>query len=241
MEGENIVNVWSDKMNFDVSPLWISMKTACAATIITFFLGIAAAWFVTGLRGRFKGIIDGVLTLPMVLPPTVLGFFLLITLGKNGPIGKLLEILDTKIIFSWYATVIAAAVVSFPLMYKTTRGAFEQTDINIIYAARTLGVSEWRIFWKVTVPLAWPGIAAGTVLSFARALGEFGATLMIAGNIPGKTQTIPIAIFFASEAGQMEKAYIWVVLITVISLTMMILMNYWNEHQRKNSRSVRSE
>lgn len=223
-------------MSMDLSPLWISTKTAFTATVITFFLGIAAAWFVAGYRGRLKGIVDSVLTLPMVLPPTVVGFFLLIIFGRNGPIGKLLYSLGTQIIFSWSAAVIAASVVAFPLMYKTARGAFEQVDKNLIYAARTLGISEWKIFWRVTVPLAWPGIAAGTVLSFARALGEFGATLMIAGNIPGKTQTIPIAIFFAAEGGEMGEALIWVVLIFIISLTVMTLMNYWNEYQRKNIR-----
>lgn len=220
-------------MNMDFSTLWISIKTAFTATIATFFLGIAAAWFVAGYRGRLKGLVDGVLTLPMVLPPTVVGFFLLIIFGKNGPIGRLLYLLGTQIIFSWPATVIAASIVAFPLMYKAARGAFEQVDRNLIYAARTLGVSEWKIFWKVAVPLAWPGIAAGTVLAFARALGEFGATLMVAGNIPGKTQTIPVAIFFAAEGGEMGKALAWVVLIFGISLVVMTLMNYWTEYQRK--------
>lgn len=217
----------------DFSPLWISIKTSFAATIVAFVLGIAAAWFVAGYRGKMKGLIDSVLTLPMVLPPTVVGFFLLIIFGKNGPIGRLLYSLGTQIIFSWSATVIAASVVAFPLMYKTARGAFEQVDRNLIYAARTLGVSEWRIFWRVTVPIAWPGIAAGTVLSFARALGEFGATLMVAGNIPEKTQTIPVAIFFAAEGGDMGTALTWVVLIFSISIVVMTLMNYWTEHQRK--------
>lgn len=222
-------------MTMDFSPLWISMKTAVTATIVTFFLGIAAAWFVAGYRGKLKGMIDGVLTLPMVLPPTVVGFFLLIVFGRNGPVGKLLYFFGTQIIFSWWATVIAAAVVAFPLMYKAARGAFEQVDRNVIYAARTLGVSEWRIFWRVTVPLAWPGVAAGTVLAFARALGEFGATLMVAGNIPGKTQTIPVAIFFAAEGGEMGKALMWVALIFGVSLAVMTLMNYWTEYQSKNS------
>lgn len=219
----------------DFSPLWISIKTSFAATIVAFVLGIAAAWFVAGYRGKMKGLIDSVLTLPMVLPPTVVGFFLLIIFGKNGPIGRLLYSLGTQIIFSWSATVIAASVVAFPLMYKTARGAFEQVDRNLIYAARTLGVSEWRIFWRVTVPIAWPGIAAGTVLSFARALGEFGATLMVAGNIPEKTQTIPVAIFFAAEGGDMGTALTWVVLIFSISIVVMTLMNYWTEHQRKKA------
>ncbi len=221
-------------MNMDLSPLWISIKTAVTATVITFFFGLAAAWFVSKYNGKLKGFIDGVFTLPMVLPPTVAGFFLLIIFGKNGPIGKLLYFLGTQIIFSWSATVIAASVVAFPLMYKTTRGAFEQVDRNLIYAARTLGVSEWKIFWRVTVPLAWPGIAAGSVLAFARALGEFGATLMIAGNIPGKTQTIPIAIFFAAEGGEMDKALLWVMMVLLISFVVIILTNYWTEFQRNN-------
>jgi len=200
---------------------------------VTFFFGIAAACFVSGYRGKLKGLIDGVLTLPLVLPPTVVGFLLLILFGKNGPLGKFLMALGTSVIFSWPATVIAAAVVAFPLMYRTVRSAFEQIDQNIINAARTLGVSEWKIFWKITIPLSWPGVAAGTVLAFARALGDFGATLMIGGNIPGKTLTIPAAIFFAAEGGEMRKALIWVILIFIISLIVMTLMNYWNDYQRK--------
>lgn len=220
-------------MEFDLSPLWISFKTATASTFITFFLGIAAAWFVANSRNSFKGLIDGILTLPMVLPPTVVGFFLLLFLGKNGSAGRILYALGITIIFSWPATVIAATAVAFPMMYKAARGAFEQIDGNLLNAARTLGVSEWKVFWKVSVPLAWPGIAAGTVLAFARALGEFGATLMIAGNIPGKTQTIPIAIFFAAEGGDMRKAFTWVLLIFAVSLSTMTLMNFWTEYQRK--------
>ncbi|MGE5677350.1 MAG: molybdate ABC transporter permease subunit [Pseudomonadota bacterium] len=220
-------------MTVDFSPIWISLKTALTATFIVFFLGIAAAWYLANYKGRFKGLIDGLLTLPMVLPPTVAGFFLLLLLGKNGPVGRILFALGTSVIFTWQATVIAAAVVAFPLMYKTARGAFEQIDMNILNAARTLGVSEWTVFWKVSVPLARPGIAAGTVLAFARALGEFGATLMVAGAIPGKTQTIPIAIYFAAEGGEMDKALAWVLLITLISLTVMVLMNYWLDYQRR--------
>ncbi|SPF31923.1 molybdate transporter subunit; membrane component of ABC superfamily [Candidatus Desulfosporosinus infrequens] len=200
---------------------------------MTFFFGIAAACLMAGYRGKFKGLIDGALTLPLVLPPTVVGFLLLILFGKNGPLGKLLMALGTSVIFSWPATVIAAAVVAFPLMYRTVRSAFEQIDQNIIYAARTLGVSEWKIFWKITIPLSWPGVAAGTVLAFARALGDFGATLMIGGNIPGRTLTIPAAIFFAAEGGEMRKALIWVILIFIISLIVMTLMNYWTDYQRK--------
>jgi len=217
-------------LNFDLSPLWISSKTAITSTIITFFLGIAAAWFLKYKEGKFKVFFDAIFTLPMVLPPTVLGFFLLLIFGKNGPMGKLLLAIGIKLIFSWPATVITATVVSFPLMYKTTAGAFEQIDERILNAARTLGVSEWRIFWSIAFPLAWPGIASGTVLSFARSLGEFGATLMMAGNIPGKTQTIPIAIYFAVESGEMTEAFYWVMIIFLLSLAVIILTNYWSKH-----------
>ncbi|AFQ42483.1 molybdate ABC transporter, permease protein [Desulfosporosinus meridiei DSM 13257] len=222
-----------DLMEIDFVPLIISLRAATMATIVTFFLGIAAACFVSGYRGKFKGLIDGVLTLPLVLPPTVLGFLLLVLFGKNGPLGKFLTAIGTTVIFSWQATVIAASVVAFPLMYRTVRSSFEQIDQNIIYAARTLGVSEWKIFWKITIPLSWPGVAAGMVLAFARALGDFGATLMIGGNIPGKTLTIPAAIFFAAESGDMNKALLWVILIFIISLIVMTLMNYWTDYQRK--------
>lgn len=225
----------------DMSPLWISIKTACTATAVTFFLGLAAARWMTGYRGRLKGLIDGLFNLPLVLPPTVVGFFLLLMFGRYGPVGRLLYKLGTTLIFSWPATVIAAAVVSFPLMYKTSRGALEQIDYTLVSAARTLGVPEGRIFRKVVFPLAWPGIAAATVLTFARSLGEFGATLMIAGNIPGRTQTIPVAIFFAAEGGDMDKALLWVLLIVGISLIVILLMNYWTEHQRRFLSSLSKE
>lgn len=222
-------------MNFNLSPLWISSKTAITSTLITFFLGIAAAWFMKYKKGKFKVFFDAIFTLPMVLPPTVLGFFLLLIFGKNGPIGKLLFSIGIKLIFSWPATVITATVVAFPLMYKTTAGAFEQIDESILNAARTLGVSERRIFWTIAFPLAWPGIASGTVLSFARALGEFGATLMMAGNIPGKTQTIPIAIYFAVEGNDMTTAFYWVFIIFLLSLAAIILTNYWSKHGTRNT------
>jgi len=220
-------------MNFDLTPMWISIKTAVAATVVTFFTGITAAWFVAKYRGRGKSLIDGVLSLPLVLPPTVVGFFILVVCGKSGPVGKFLNLFDSGIIFTWSATVVASTVVAFPLMYRTSRGAFEQIDANLLNAGRTLGVSELRIFWKIAVPLAWPGIAAGTVLAFARSLGEFGATLMVAGNIPGKTQTIPLAIFFAAEGGDMRGALIWVIMIMAISFIVIIAMNYWNAYQRR--------
>jgi len=217
----------------DYSPLFISINTTLVSTFITFGLGTFAAYRMACYRGKFKSIIDGIFNLPLVLPPTVLGFFLLLIFGRYGLIGKIFYQFGISIIFSWSATVIAASVVAFPLMYKTARGAFEQIDVNIINAARTLGVSEWKIFYRVTLPLAWPGVAAGTVLAFARALGEFGATLMVAGNIPGKTQTIPIAIFFFAEGGQFDKAMYWVMIIVAVSFAVIFLMNYWLDNQRK--------
>lgn len=217
-------------MEFDPSPLWISLKTTFTATIITFLLGIAAAHWMVGYHGKGKALIDGLFTLPLVLPPTVVGFFLLLLLGKNGIFGQLQ--LGISVIFSWPATVIAATVVAFPLMYKTALGAFTQIDPNLLCAARTLGASEWAVFWKITIPLALPGIMAGTILAFARALGEFGATLMLAGNIPGKTQTIPIAIFFAAEGGEINQALGWVLIIVAISLAATISLNYWSNQQK---------
>jgi molybdate transport system permease protein len=212
----------------DLTPLWISLKTAFVATILAAFLGIVAARWMMSYRGKARGLIDGALTLPLVLPPTVVGFLLLLLLGKNSPIGQFLDQLGISIIFTWTAAVIAAAVVAFPLMYKTVLGSFEQVDLTLISSARTLGASEWRIFWQVLLPLAWPGVLAGTVLAFARALGEFGATLMVGGSIPGVTQTIPIAIFFAAEAGRMGVALAWVLLMIAVSLVVIAGINYGN-------------
>jgi molybdate transport system permease protein len=215
----------------DITTLWISIKTAFIATLLVFFFGISAAWYMCKYKGKIKGVLDAILTFPLVLPPTVVGFILLLIIGKNGFIGKLLSYFGISIIFTWYATVIAAAIVAFPLMYRTCSGAFAQIDRNLLNAARTLGASEWKLFWKVAVPLAFPGIASGTMLAFARALGEFGATLMVAGSIPGKTQTIPIAIYFAVEAGDNNTAIMWVLLIFIISLVVLVLTEKWTESQ----------
>ena len=235
IKAEPINNGGGEKME-EWMPLIISVKTTLAATIITFFIGIFTAWYIDRVDVKYRGVLDAVLTLPMVLPPTVVGFFLLLILGRKGIFGNIFHSIGINIVFSWSATVIAAVVVSFPLMYKTVKGAFEQIDKNLINAARTMGVSDLKIFTRVIVPLAWPGIVAGTVLSFARALGEFGATLMIAGNIPGKTQTIPIAIYFAAEGGDMKSAMGWVAVVFTVSMSVMILMNYWNNYQKKNSK-----
>jgi len=216
----------------DYSPLFISLKTALLATMITFFLGLFAARWVVKIK-HCKGLIDGIFTLPMVLPPTVVGFFLIIIFGNNSFVGTLLLKLNITVMFSWAATVISATVVSFPLMYRTARGAFEQIDMDCVYAARTLGIPERKIFWKIILPISWPGVAAGAVLSFARALGEFGATIMIAGNIPGRTQTISTAIYTAVQSGDRTMAYKWAGIIVVISFTAMILLNYWSGCQKK--------
>ena len=221
-------------MEFDISPLWISLKASAIATFFTFFLGIAAARWMLSTRIRGKALIEGIFISPLVLPPTVVGFLLLLLFGRNGAIGQLLLKFDLTIIFTWQAAVITATVVSFPLMYKTALGAFEQIDANLINAARTLGASEWIVFWRIMLPLAWPGILAGTILAFARALGEFGATLMLAGNIPGQTQTIPMAIYFAVEAGDMRQAAIWVLIILSLALSLLTAVNYWTDLQRRS-------
>ncbi|WFA09019.1 molybdate ABC transporter permease subunit [Tissierella sp. Yu-01] len=208
----------------DFSPLILSIKAALFATIITFILGIYSAYFTLKLN-KLKGIVDGLFTLPLVLPPTVVGFLLLVLLGKNSTIGKFLLNYDITIVFSGLATIIASIVVSFPLMYRTARGAFEQLDINLIYVARTLGLSEHEIFWKIMIPNCFSSIISGTILAFARALGEFGATIMIAGNIPGKTQTMAVAVYSAVQAGNRSLAYKWVSIIVIISFATMILLN----------------
>lgn len=214
----------------DFSPLWISLKVALLATVITFVLGLAAArWVLSMKRGR--SLVDGLFSLPMVLPPTVVGFFLLLAFGKNSLIGGLLASAGVSVLFTWQGAVIAAAAVSFPIMYRTARGALEQIDPDIIDAGRTLGMSERKIFFKVMMPMARPGIAAAVILSFARALGEFGATMMLAGNIPGKTQTMSIAIYTAMQSGDREKAYVWVAVVMAISFVVILLMNLWNGRQ----------
>lgn len=210
----------------DYSPLWISVKVAVCATVFTFFLGLLAARWVLSLK-KVRFVMDGIFSLPMVLPPTVVGFFLLILFGKNSVLGSVLMKLGLNVLFTWQGAVIAAIVVSFPIMYRTALGAFEQVDENLLHAARTLGMTETKIFFKVLLPVSWPGVAAATILAFARALGEFGATIMLAGNIPGKTQTMSIAIYTAMQSGNRELAYRWVAVIMLISFTTVFLMNYW--------------
>jgi len=213
-------------MNELLASIWISLKTVLLATAITFVLGIAAARWIARYSGKLKPVIDGIFILPLVLPPTVVGFGLLLLLGNHGWIGSVFSLLGAPIVFSWPATVISATVMAFPLMYMTARGAFEQVDPGVENAARMLGASEWRILYSVTLPIAWPGVLAGTILCFARSLGEFGATLMLAGNIPGKTTTIPVAIYFAIQAGDMKQALYLVFMVLFIALASLAVLAY---------------
>jgi molybdate transport system permease protein len=221
----------TQSMFYDFSPVWISLATSIVATAITLVIGVAAASWRERRTGSAYAIFDGIALLPLVLPPTVVGFLLLLLFGRHGPLGQLLLRIGISIVFSWPATVIAAAVVSFPLMYLTARAAIAQVDAPLLQAARTLGASEWRVFRRIVIPLAAPGLLAGTILSFARALGEFGATLMLAGDIPGRTETIPLAIYFAVEAGDMRRAIIWSVIDVTISLALLFALYYWARPQ----------
>lgn len=211
----------------DWTPVLISMKTAVISIFITFFLGLFAAWLVVKMKNELlKMIIDGIFTLPLVLPPTVVGFFLLYMFGVKRPLGIFfINYFHVKIAFSWIATVIAAVTMSFPLMYRSARGAFEQVDSNLIDAARTLGMSEWKIFWQVLLANALPGVISGGVLAFARGLGEFGATAMIAGNIAGKTRTLPMAVYSEVAAGNMDTAYQYVIVIMIIAFLAVFIMD----------------
>jgi molybdate transport system permease protein len=216
----------------DWSPLGISLATSLTATLITLVAGVAAALWRSRHHGVAMALIDAIFLLPLVLPPTVVGFFLLLLFGRSGPLGKFLLHFGVRVVFSWPATVIAAAVVAFPLMYLTARAALNQIDSQLLQAARTLGASEWKLFREVTLPLAWPGVLAGTILSFARALGEFGATLMVAGNIPGRTETIPIAIYFAVEGDDIRRAILWCWIDLAISLVLLIGLYCWTHSQK---------
>lgn len=221
--------------NLDWSPFFISLKTGIVATFISFFLGIYAARKVVKTTPGKKAVIDGILTLPMVLPPTVAGFFLLLIFSKRRPFGIFLyETFDIKVVQSWLGCIIAATVIAFPLMYRNARAAFEQLDVNLIYAGRTLGMSDIRIFWKVVIPSAGPGIVSGTILTFARALGEYGATSMLAGNIPGKTGTISQKIAMVIQDGDYATAGVWVAIIMLIAFLVIFSMNFISGTKMKN-------
>lgn len=209
-------------------PVILSVKVALISLVFVFLFGVSTACLMRNTQIPGKAAIEALFTLPLVLPPVVTGFILLVLIGKQGPIGILLtRYFDTQIIFTPAAAILAGTVVSFPLMYQSTKAAFESIDTTLEDAARTLGSSEWRVFWTITVPLSWPGLLSGMVLSFARTLGEFGATIMIAGNIPGKTQTIPLAIYFASESNDLTTAGIYVLIISIATFSLIWGLNHW--------------
>lgn len=212
--------------NLDFSPLYISLKTGIVATIISYFLGVHIAGKIYCMNRKAKAVWDGILTLPMVLPPTVAGFILLIIFSKRRPLGSFLyESLNIKVVQSWLGCVIAATVIALPIMYRNARAAFEQVDINLIYAARTLGMPERKIFRKVLLPSAKPGILSGIVLCFARAMGEYGATSMLAGNIPKKTATISQKIAMVVQDGDYKTAGIWVIIVLIIGFILIVTTN----------------
>ena len=226
------MEIWK---GLDWSPLFISLKTGFAATLLSFFLGIYAARRVIRMTPRRRAVVDGILTLPMVLPPTVAGFFLLLLFSRRRPLGMFLyENFDIRIVQSWLGCVIAATVIAFPLMYRNARAAFEQIDVDLIHAGRTLGMSETEIFWRIVIPTSGPGIASGTMLTFARAMGEYGATSMLAGNIPGKTATISQKIAMVIQDGDYKTAGLWVAVVLAIALMITILVNLISGKQMRH-------
>ena len=223
--------------DLDWAPLWVSLRTTGVAIVVIFILGLLAAWLTLRVSNKIKGLLDTIFTIPMVLPPTVCGFLLLVFFGSSSATGKWFISMGLDIVFTWPAAVIACIVVGFPMMYRTVRGAFENIDANMLDAARTLGWGEGRIFLRIMMPLAWPSIAAGTVLAFARAMGEFGCTLFFAGNTAGITQTIPLAIYFDWMGGKTDVAIFWVIVVILISFLVILFINiYSSKTQRYRKR-----
>ena len=217
-------------------PIFLSIRVALLATVIAFFLGVLFAYLLTKKKVPGKNIWETILILPMILPPSIVGYLLLKVFGKRGPIGAfLLDTFGIQIVFTWIACVIAATVVALPLMYQNAKGAFQSVDPSYELAAKTLGSSSFKVFRTVTFPLSGPGIVSGIVLTFARALGEFGATLMLAGNIPGKTQTIPTAIYYAVVVGKDEKASMLVLIMVLFSFALV----FWLKRREKRGGLVR--
>ena len=205
-------------------PLWLTLKVALLATLLSGAAGIGLGWWMS--RRRFAGqhVADAFLMLPMVLPPTVLGYYLIVLIGRNGVLGQYLDRwFGINLMFTWQGAVIAASVVSLPLIYKAARAAFEEVDGRFAHAARTLGAGEFEVFWRIALPLAIRGIAAGLMMAFARAMGEFGATLMIAGNLPGKTQTLSIAVYEAVQAGNDAQALWLTLVISLVCMTVLVI------------------
>ena len=217
----------------DWTPVLLSLRVGLSALAVIFVLGTLAARAMTRRHFPGRDVVDGLLVLPLVLPPVVTGFLLLVLLGRNGPVGRFLEgAFGVRLLFTLHAAVLAAVVVAFPLMYQSAKAAFQSVDTRLEDAARTLGAGEARVFLTVTLPLAWPGLVAGTVLSFARSLGEFGATVMVAGNIPGETTTVPLAIFFLADAGDLRAAGVYALVISALSMVMVVALNVWTRRRR---------
>ena len=218
--------------SIDWFPFWLSLRVACLATLISMAVGLAAAYLL--VRGDFRGrnLLETVFTLPIVLPPTVLGYYLLVLLGRGSPLGQAYEdVIGSPLVFTWQAAVIAACLHATPLLVRAARAAFQSVDHTLENAARSLGAAEWRVFWRVTLPLAKRSIAAAAVFAFARALGDFGVTIMIAGNIPGRTQTMSVAIYDAYQSGNTMAANVLVVILSLTALLVLFLMNRAGERQ----------
>ena len=217
----------------DLFPLWNSLRIAAASTVLVFFTGILAAYYAAKLPRVAKGVVDVVLTLPMVLPPTVCGYFLLIIFGNNRPLGIFLAQFGLKFVMTWYGGILASAVVAFPLMYRTARGAFESFDETLAYSGRTLGLHDTYIFWRIRMPACRQGIIAGTVLAFARALGEFGATTMLIGYTPGRTATISTTVYQLWRTNDGRGAFTWVMINLAISAVVLLTVNMLEQRSRR--------
>jgi len=218
--------MWTGIVNAarDLTPLWLTLKVAGVATVVTFVIGVTLAFLVARTRFWGREGLDALCTLPLVMPPTVLGYYLIVLIGRQGWLGRWLqETWGISLIFTWQGAALAAAVVSLPLVFKSARAAFEEVDHNLEDAARTLGLSEAGVFFRVSLPLAWRGILAGAMMAFARAMGEFGATLMVAGNLPGKTQTLSLAVYSAVQAGNDAGAATLVIIISTVCVTILLV------------------
>jgi len=213
-----------------LSPIWLSLKIASIAGVVVIMLGTLSGRLLARKSFKGKAMVETIFMLPMVLPPTVVGFFLIVIFGRNSLAGQAIEwLFKQPIIFTWWAAVIASIVVAFPLMYQSAKSGFQGVDLDIENAARIDGANEWRIFLFISIPLASKALISGSILSFARALGEFGATLMFAGNIPGETQTIPTAIYIAIDSGNMQMAWLWVISIVLLSFLMLLVVRIKQE------------
>ena len=217
----------------DGYPLLNSLRIAAISSVLVFFLGILAAYYAARLPRLIKGVLDVVLTLPMVLPPTVCGYFLILLFGVKRPLGMFLSQFGIKFVMTWYGGILAATVVAFPLMYRTARGAFESFDKTLAYAAQTLGLSNTYIFWRIRMPACRQGILAGTVLAFARALGEYGATSMLIGYTPGRTATISTTVYQLWRTNDEAGAFTWVMINLAISAVVLLCVNMLEDRQKK--------